>query len=96
MAKNYKKKQAQEQYHEEEMTKEQAQEFRESLFESSETELSENEKREQFRIFWAQNKSKYGKTKEMENVIWLHIKSAKLNNPEDFKAGIKHFGLSEI
>lgn len=57
--------------------------------------MSDKEKRESFRIFWAQNRKKYGKSKDLEGIIWLHLKAAKMNDPEKFEAGIAHFGFKK-
>ena len=49
-----------------------------------------------FQEFWAQNRRSYGKGKELEEIIWLHLKAIKHDKPELFEAGIKHFGLTKI
>lgn len=79
-----------------EMSLEEAKAYRASLYKEKASELSESEKREQFRIFWAQNRNKYGKTKELEHIIWEHIKAAKLDAPEKFEQGLAHFGLKKV
>jgi len=58
--------------------------------------LSEQEKREAFRIYWAQAKSQYGQPKNLEEVLWLHLKSTKQDEPSKFEAGVAHFGLKKI
>jgi hypothetical protein len=58
--------------------------------------LSESQKRESFRLFWTRNKKKYGKAKNLEGIIWLHLKSVKMDEPEKFEAGLSHFGLKKI
>lgn len=85
-----------EEYKAEEMTLTEAKAYRMSLNKAKEKELSEQEKREAFRVFWAQEKSKYGKSKDLEPVLWLHLKATKMDAPEQFDAGIKHFGLSKV
>lgn len=79
-----------------EMSLEEAKAYRASLYKPELKVLSEQEKREAFRLFWAQEKSKYGKKKELEEIIWLHLKSSKLDKPEDFEKGLSHFGLKKI
>ena len=79
-----------------EMIAEAAKAFRASLYKPEVRVLTEKEKREQFRIFWAQSKRKYGKTKNIEDIIWLHLKSSKMDEPEQFEAGVAHFGLKKI
>ena len=79
-----------------EMTLEESKAYRASLYKPEEIKLSEQEKREQFRLFWAENKYKFGKAKELEGILWLHLKAAKLDDPKDFDKGLAHFGLKEI
>ena len=76
-----------------EMTLEEAKAYRASLYKPIAAILTDQEKREKFRLFWAKEKSKYGKSKDLENILWIHLKSAKLDNPENFEKGLQHFGL---
>lgn len=76
-----------------EMSLEEAKAFRASLYKPTVQELTEQDKREAFRIFWAQNRTKYGQTKEIEGILWLHLVATKLNSPENFINGIQNFGL---
>jgi len=79
-----------------EMTLEEAKAYRASLHKEKARQLSDHEKREQFRLYWAQNKHKYGKAKDLEDILWVHIKAAKLDSPEQFENGLAHFGLKKI
>lgn len=79
-----------------EMTLQEAKAYRASLAPKDDQKLAEHEKREQFRLFWAENKYKYGKAKDLEHILWEHLKSAKLSEPKDFEAGLTHFGLKKI
>jgi hypothetical protein len=79
-----------------EMSLAEARAYRASLYKAQPVKLSDQEKREQFRIYWAENKSKYGKAKELESILWVHLKAVKLDDPEKFEAGIAHFGLKKI
>ena len=79
-----------------EMTADEARAFRASLYKPQVVKLTEKQKREQFRVFWAQSKRKYGKTKSLEEIKWLHLKSSKMDEPEKFEAGVAHFGLKKI
>ena len=81
---------------EKEMTTEEANTFRASLYKPIERKLSEKEKREQFRVFWTGARKRYGKPKELEEIIWMHLKSSKLDDPAKFEEGLKHFGLKKI
>ena len=79
-----------------EMSLEEARAFRASLHKPVPRALSESQKRESFRIFWASNKSKYGKAKSLENAIWMHLKTIGMNSPEKFAEGLDHFGLKKV
>lgn len=79
-----------------EMSLEEARAYRAALYKPSAKVLSEDEKREQFRIFWAQEKYKYGKSKDLEQILWVHLKASKHDDPEKFEAGLKHFGLQKV
>jgi hypothetical protein len=79
-----------------EMTLQEAKAYRASLAPKDDRNLDEHEKREKFRLFWAENKYKYGKAKDLEPILWAHLKSAKLDDPKDFEAGLAHFGLKKI
>lgn len=80
----------------EDMTLEEARAYRASRHAASAPALSEEQKKEKFRIFWAQEKTKYGRPKELEEILWLHLKAIKHDAPEKFDAGIKHFGLKKV
>lgn len=79
-----------------EMSLEEAKAYRASLNKPKAEQLTEKQVREQFRIFWAQAKAAYGKAKDLEEILWLHLKAAKLDSPEKFEAGLAHFGLKKI
>lgn len=79
-----------------EMTLEQSKAYRASLHKPTPKVLTEEQKREEFRIFWAGNKAKYGKSKAIEKAIWLHLKAIKMNSPEQFAAGLDNFGLKKV
>jgi muconolactone delta-isomerase len=81
-----------------EMSAEEARKWRASLAKASDAVLSENQLREAWRVYWAQAKSKWANssTKNLEQFIWLHLKSVKMASPTQFEAGIKHFGLKKV
>lgn len=79
-----------------EMSLAEAKAYRAKLYKPEAVVLSEQEKREAFRIYWAQEKSQYGQPKNLEEVLWLHLKSSKQDQPSQFEAGIAHFGLKKI
>lgn len=96
MSNKHNKPQKQEQSAEKEMSLEEAKAYRASLHKPEIQKLTEEEKRDLFRIFWAQEKYKYGKAKDLEQILWVHLKASKLNEPEQFDAGLAHFGLKKI
>ena len=58
---------------------------------------SELKRRQAFQEFWAMSRRAYGRPeKEIEDILWAHLKAIKHDNPEKFDAGIKHFGLKKI
>jgi len=84
------------------MTLEEARAYRASLYNpEQEAALNDKQKREAFRIFWAQQKKNYPASKginasDMENVLWLHLKAIKLDEPKDFSKGLQNFGLKRL
>lgn len=78
------------------MTAEEARAFRAALFNPAPKALREDQRREAFRVFWAANKSKYGRPKSLEKALWLHLKSINMTSPEQFKEGLDHFGLKKV
>lgn len=85
-----------EQSFEKEMSLEEARAFRASLYKPVPRPLSDSQKREAFRIFWASNKSKYGKAKTLEKALWLHLTTIGMNSPEKFADGLANFGLKKV
>lgn len=79
-----------------EMTLEEARAWRASLAKEVVKPLTTKQKREAFKVYWAQNKRKYGMTNELENVLWLHLVSTKNDTPEKFEAGLKNFGIKKV
>ena len=78
------------------MTLEEAKTYRASLFKPAVKKLSEAEKREKFRLFWAQSRKKYGRPRELEPILWIHLQATKQDEPEKFEEGLKHFGLKKL
>jgi hypothetical protein len=58
------------------------------------TEKTEDSK-EEFRKFFAQEKSKLNLSPSLESVIWLHLKAYGFDKKEKFSSGLKHFGIGE-
>ena len=80
----------------EEMSIEEARKLRASMYKSSSKKKSEADKREAFRLFWAQEKAKYGRKSDIEQILWLHLKATNMDEPEKFESGIAHFGLKKV
>ena len=78
------------------MSLEEAKAYRASLAKPQAKVWSESEKREEFRKYWAQAKRQYGKAKDLEEILWLHLKSSDNDVPEKFEAGLSHFGLKKV
>lgn len=79
-----------------EMTLEQSKAYRASLHKPVPKPLTDEQKREAFRVFWASNKKKYGKSKTLEKALWLHLKSIGMDSPEQFHDGLFNFGLKKV
>lgn len=80
----------------EEMTLEEAKAYRSSLYKPSKKVLNSEEKREQFRIFWARSKKKYrSKTDNLEKILWIHLLAIGHDEPDKFEKGLQHFGLKK-
>jgi len=53
----------------------------------------EKDHQEEWNLFWTRNRKAYKETKEIGEIIWLHLKAIGCNRPEKFEQGIKNFGL---
>ncbi len=51
--------------------------------------------REAFSEYWAQVRKQYNRPRELENVIWAHLKSSGHDKPDLFEDGLAHFGLKK-
>ncbi len=80
----------------EDMTLEEAKAFRAANYKPQAKVLTEQERRDLFKMFWAREKAKYGRDRALEEIIWLHLKSTKQDSPEKFESGLAHFGLKKI
>jgi hypothetical protein len=77
------------------MTLEESKAYRANLHKPVPKVLSEAQRREAFRIWWAGNKKKFGKSGKLELALWLHLKTIGMTEPKDFEAGIFNFGLKK-
>jgi hypothetical protein len=80
-----------------EMTIEEARAYRASLYKPPVKVLTDQEKRESFRLFWAKARRKYKQyNKSLEQILWIHLQASGYDMPEKFDQGIEHFGLKKV
>jgi len=79
-----------------EMTLAEAKAYRASLYKPQPKVLTDAQKREAFRIFWAANRKKYGRSKYLEYALWLHLKTIGMDSPDKFNDGLFNFGLKKV
>ena len=59
--------------------------------------ISEFKRRESFQEYWTANRRSFGKVDNaIENVLWVHLKAIKCDEPSKFEKGCLHFGLKKI
>lgn len=80
----------------EEMTLEEAKAYRASLHRPQPKVLTLDEKKDLFRLYWAQERKSYGSARKLEHLLWTHLVATGNSDPEAFEAGISHFGLKKI
>lgn len=49
-----------------------------------------------FQEWWALNRKNYNKGKELEEILWPHLKAIGCDAPESFEKGVLHFGLKKL
>ena len=79
-----------------EMSLEESKAWRASLAKANVKPLSAKQKRDAFKIYWTQNKKKYGMTSKLEHVLWLHLVATQNDEPANFEAGLKNFGIKKV
>ena len=57
--------------------------------------VDESKVRNSFSEFWAQERQAYNRPRDLESVLWAHLKSSGHARPELFAAGLAHFGLKK-
>lgn len=72
----------------------QAKEKRKKAWEEKQKQDGSEERirREEFRRFFVRIKGKLKIGKEMEEILWLHLKASGFDTKDKFEKGIKHFG----
>jgi len=58
-------------------------------------EKASGDAREKFRSYWALNRRKYGRPRELEETLWAHLASIGATSEDRFEDGLRHFGLEE-
>jgi len=48
-----------------------------------------------FQEWWAAERKSYGRDKDLEEIIWPHLKAIGCDSPEKFAEGVAHFGLKK-
>jgi hypothetical protein len=56
---------------------------------------SQQDARAAFSAFWAMAKKDYKRTKDLEDILWAHLKASGHDKPELFEKGLEHFGLKK-
>lgn len=49
-----------------------------------------------FQEWWAAERRAYGRDKDLEEILWPHLKAIGHDSPEKFEAGVQHFGLKKV
>jgi hypothetical protein len=57
--------------------------------------FSEAKAREAFSNYWAAARKSYNRPRELEDVLWVHLKKIRHDVPDLFEKGIAHFGLKK-
>jgi hypothetical protein len=70
-------------------------EFRSARQSNFEAPVSSQDTREAFAAFWAIAKKDYRKSKDLEDILWAHLKASGFDKPELFEKGLEHFGLKK-
>jgi hypothetical protein len=79
-----------------EMTLDESKAYRASLISNISRPLTQKQKRDAFKIYWTQNKKKYGMTGKLEEILWLHLVATKNDSPENFDNGLANFGIKKV
>lgn len=64
----------------------------EAMQKSKEKDVREEDTRKEFKRYFIQLKRKLSLDPSLEEILWLHLKSAGFAEKELFDKGIKHFG----
>jgi hypothetical protein len=61
----------------------------------ADNDMTEQEKKEAFKAYWARSRKLFNKEKEIEDVLWAHLKAIGCDSEELFDEGIANFGLKK-
>ena len=50
----------------------------------------------EFQDWWNLNKNSFQKSKDFEQILWLHLKAIKCDTPDKFLQGVENFGLKRV
>jgi len=87
---------AKQEFENKEMSLEESKAYRASLYKEVKKTLTQKQKRDAFKIYWTENKKKYGMTGKLEQVLWLHLVSTGNDSPENFAKGLQNFGIKKV
>jgi hypothetical protein len=60
-----------------------------------EDDRTDQERKEAFRSYWARSKRLFNKERDVEDVLWAHLKAIKHDSEELFEEGLLNFGLKK-
>jgi len=55
----------------------------------------ESKAKEAFGTWWTAARKSYDRPKDLEDVLWAHLRSTGHDKPELFEKGVEHFGLKK-
>ena len=55
--------------------------------------IDETDQRKAFKKYFLKTSKKYNIRKDLEDIIWIHLKTIKKDSEELFDQGLKHFGI---
>jgi hypothetical protein len=59
--------------------------------------LPEVKRRQSFQEYWTSARRSFGRPeRELEDILWAHLKAIKCDVPSKFEEGVAHFGLRKI
>jgi hypothetical protein len=62
---------------------------------NTDNDMTEQEKKEIFKSYWARSRKLFNKEKEIEEILWAHLKAIGCDSEDSFEEGIANFGLKK-